>query len=228
MDAASSRVTAWGNRTWVMAVMHYPDEPVLLDRVARGLEFTLRPEVEHKMQLEAEQAGKVAGNVLMVLFAVEHAGWDLPCVPSLALAYHCAERLEFADREVHAAARGRGRSWPSRPGPRGHTKIEAAYNRMRSVAHLWAATRLYWEFSARPYEEMPRSPQNLRALLGIARAVQEWAREWEPPRTPKYKPLLGADPWLVTADIAALHPPWPSQPPALLSKAFATYKRRKR
>lgn len=141
------RRTAWSNPTWVRALMHYPDDIVLLERLAVGAELTVRQQTEDALQLEAMRAGKAAGNALMVLYALEQANWTLPCSPSLAVAYYCAEQLEIADRAMDAEARRRGGAHPDRLGPQGHTKIEAAYNRMRPVAHLWAAAKYYGELS---------------------------------------------------------------------------------
>ncbi len=217
--------TAWRNPEWVRAVMHYPDDTVLLDRLATGAELTVRKRVEDELQQDAMRAGKAAANVLLTLYALDQAKWTLPCAPSLAVATHCAERLELADRAVDAAARRRGETPPDRVGPQGHTKIEVAYNRMRPVAHLWAATKYYGELTD---EGMPRTPRRLLVLLGIARAIQEWAREWKPPRTRQHKSLLGDSPWLVPPTIPALAPTWSAEPPALLMEALKTYRRRSR
>lgn len=222
--------TAWSNPTWVLAVMHYPTEPLLLERIAHGTEITARRDSERAIQAEADRAGKVAGNVLAALYALVRAGWTLPCNPSLAVAVRCAEQMEIAERAVEAAEVRRGQhTGARRAAPRGHTKIEEAYGRMRSVAHLWAAARLQWEeYPTRPYGEVMCTEEGIRMLLGIARGVQEWAREWKPPRTKQYKPLLGADPWLVPPDIQVLSPRWPSEPGELVQKALSTYKRRSR
>lgn len=223
---SDERHTAWDNPTWVRAVMHYPDDAVLLDRLSAGAEITFRPQIERELQDAAMLEGKAAGNVLMALYAITQAHWRLPCAPSLAVAYHCAEQLELADRAAGAEARRRGESPPDRRGPQGHTKIEEAYNRLRSVAHLWAGARFYWEFSGR--RRMPETQQDLRALLGISRAIQKWACDWRPPRTRQYKPLLGDKPWLIPADIPALAPPWGPEPPPLLRQALEAYRRRSR
>lgn len=73
-----------------------------------------------------------------------------------------------------------------------------------------------------------RSEEGIRTLLGLARGVQEWARGWKPPRTKHFKPLLGANPWLIPSDIPALRPPWPSELPEPLYEILSTYKRRSR
>ena len=71
--------TAWRNPEWVRAVMHYPDDTVLLDRLATGAELTVRKRVEDELQQDAMRAGKAAANVLLTLYALDQAKWTLPC-----------------------------------------------------------------------------------------------------------------------------------------------------
>ena len=210
---AQPRVAAWDNLEWVLAVMQHPHELVLLERMARGeFERLARPDEERALNVEATRAGKVAGNVLAVLYVLDASPWHIP-EPSLAKAIHVAEKLAQADRH--------------RGAPRGHTKIEACYNVMRPVAHLWAASRLQWEL-ANGHEELMRSDHGIRILLGIARGVQKWALKWKPRRARESKPLLGAAPWLVPNDIPTLPPRWPEEQPDWLLKAASPYKRRSR
>lgn len=220
-EAGKQRLTAWDNPAWVLAVMHYPDDPLLLDRVALGAEIHVRIAAEGAIQTEAARAGKVAGNVLAILYAVDRSGWNIRCAPSLAVAHHCAGQLELAERAADARLLGQ-----SLPRPRGHTKIEETYNRMRSVAHLWAAFRLHWEFPKLPHDELMRT--NVGTLLSIARSVQEWAIKWTPPRSRRYKPLLGESPWLIPASVRAIEPRWPVEPSDLLRQALSAYRRRQR
>jgi hypothetical protein len=214
---------AWGNPTWVLAVMCYPHEHVLLERIAREQETLLRPETERAIQAEAVRAGKVAGNVLAVLYTLATSPWRID-EPSFARAVHIAEKLAIAESAADAAHAARHRR------PRGHTKIEACYNAMRPVAHLWAAFRLHWEFPTRAHEDLFNTAEGVHALLRIARGVQNFARTWAPARThPRQPPipLLGESPWLIPDEITPLYPPWADKPTWLLN-AGATYKRRSR
>jgi hypothetical protein len=211
--AAEPRVTAWDNLEWVLTVMHHPHELVLLERMARGeYERLARPDEERARNAEAARAGKVAGNVLAVLYVLDASPWHIP-EPSLAKAVHVAEKLAQAGRH--------------RGAPRGHTKIEACYDDMRPVAHLWAASRLHWELAS-GHEELMRNTNGIRTLLAIARGVQEWALKWKPSRASESKPLLGGAPWLVPNNIPALRPRWPEKQPGWLLEAASIYKRRSR
>jgi hypothetical protein len=207
--------TVWSNPTWVLAVMHYPTDSVLLERIASGAEITVRGDNERAIQAEADRAGKVAGNVLAALYALSTSPWGIP-EPSVARAIHIAERMAYEER--------------NRGAPRGRTKIEDCYNAMRPVAHLWAAVRLHWEFPTRAHDELFSTAEGVRSFLRIARGVQDFARAWVPARTnPRLLslPLLGQCPWLVPDEITPLYPPWRHKPAWLLS-ANATYKRRSR
>ncbi len=214
---------AWDNATWVLALMCYPHENVLLERIARGQEILIRRDTERAFQREGSRAGHVAGNVLVALYALATSPWRIK-EPSFARAVHSAGMVAMADSAADAAHGVRhGR-------PRGHTKIEACYDAMRPVAHLWAAFRLHWEFPTRAHEELFNSAEGVRTFLGIARGVQDFAMAWVPARTnPRHAiaPLLGETPWLVPDEIAPLYPPWRHKPTWLL-KADATYKRRSR
>ena len=216
------RVTAWDNPTWVLAVMHYPNDPALLDYVRRGNE-TL-PFGGHLAAAcrdtgsEAARAGKTAGNVLAILYGISFSPWRIP-EAGFGKAVQVAEKLARID-EPSRSRKGR---------PTGHTQIEKCYDDMRSVAHLWAAVRLHWEYPTRPHEELVSTDDGIRTLLRIARGVQDWAIGFASPRTnDRFKrPLLGDKPWLVPSDILPLYPPWKQRPSWLIDTAKA-HKRRPR
>ena len=204
--------SAWDNPTWVIAVMHYPAETVLLERIASQSEITARRDIERDIQATAARTGRVAGDVLASLYGLAASPWKI-AEPSLARAVHIAEKMAYEDRHLRA--------------PRGHTRIEQCFNEMRSVAHLWAAFRLHWEYPTRPHEELMRSAAGTEVLLKIAKGVQDWALTWKPKRTRHSQPLLGADPWLVPSNVVALQPPWTEKPEWLLMAANS-YRRRNR
>lgn len=207
------RVPAWSNPTWVIAVMHYPDDE-LMHRAAAGgaAPVTVRRDSEREFQKRAVRKGKVAGNVLAALYTLDASPWRIE-EPGLARAVHVAERMAYEDRHPGA--------------PRGHTKIQACYDAMRPVAHLWAGFRLHWEFPVLPHDQLMRTPEGIRTLLGIALGIQQWALMWKPVRSRRATPLLGPDPWLIPDDIPAMLLPW-SQRPAWLLKAANSYKRKNR
>jgi hypothetical protein len=206
--------TAWDKPEWVQAVMLYPRELVLLEHMACGtFERLARRSDEQALGRKAARAGRVAGNVLAALYVFDASPWQIH-EPSLAKAIHCAEKLAQEDR--------------NRGAPRGHTKIQACYDAMRPVAHLWAALRLHWEYPTRPHEELIQSPGGISTLLGIAHGIQKWAVKWKPRRASESDPLLGDTPWLVPGDIPVLRPPWPDKQPDWLLTSVSTYKRRSR
>ncbi len=122
------RITAWDDPTWVLAVMHYPTDTLILDRIAAGKDIDARRGTERAIQGAAARAGKTAGNVLAALYVLAYSRWRVR-EPSLARAIYVAEILSREDGHPGA--------------PAGHTKIEECFYSMRPVAHLWAAFRLY-------------------------------------------------------------------------------------
>src|SRR5262245_34672729 len=102
-ESIAERHAAWNNPTWVSTVMCYPHEMTLLEYVAAGNETQLvHKKAWSEEGSEAVRAGKVAGKVLSTLYALECAGWDLPCEPSFALAVHFTEQLAYEDRNPGA------------------------------------------------------------------------------------------------------------------------------
>ena len=212
-----SLTTAWDNPTWVLAVMHYPRELVLLDRIAGVVEteFIMHRRAWLEESTDAARRGKVAGNVLAALYALSASPWRIQ-EPSFARAIYLAGEMAKLDQLPQA--------------PKGHTKIEECYNTMRPVAHLWAAYRLHGEFPTRPHQQVFSSAEGLHTLLRTARGVQDWALSWVPSRTHRRvqpPPLLGEQPRLVPDTFGPLYPPWKNRPGWLLETNKA-YRRRAR
>lgn len=202
---ANACVTAWNNTAWVLAAMHYPHEPEILNFMAGPPSTTLwRVAEEGRRMTAAARQGIVAGHVLSVLYALATSPWRIP-EPSFAKAIYCVEQYGFGENYRDGIAM-----------PRGKTEIRACYDAMRPVAHLWAATRLHREYPMLPHDDLMRSERGIRALLQIARSVQYFALTWRPPRRPKREPLLSEHPLLVPDEVVPLKPPWTHAPDWLL------------
>lgn len=231
--------TAWGNPSWVLAVMQTPHDRVFLNNIAvgGGLPFTRGLplyQAWYEVTERASYSGKVAGTVLAILYALETWKEPLKCEPSLALAVHCTQKFAI---EITASVAASGASLPRAAlPPRGHKKIEECFNSMRSVAHLWAANRLHaWgergvfiRHTSCQRTELLRTREGLKTFLHIARRVQLFAQGWNAPRTPNPSPLLGKNPWLVPDYIFPRRIPWHPMPPVLLAEGVKTYSHRKR
>ena len=121
----------WENPTWVLTVMHFPNERELLDHVASGNGTMLTDGAAWRTRrLNAVRQGIVAGNTLGALYWLAKSPWRIP-EPSLAKAIHITDRFAYETKYRNGT-----------PMPRGRTEVRRCFDAMRPVAHLWAAQRL--------------------------------------------------------------------------------------
>ena len=213
---AAEPQAAWDNPAWVLTVMHFPNEPVLLDHVSSGSETMPGDAAWHRRRLEAAQRGSTAGDVLAMLYAMDQPQWQLTTEPSISKAVAIVEKMH--QQSDH---------W--RRVPKGKTEIYARIVAYRRVWHLWAAWRLIRDEPDRP--KVAAFSDELPDLLAMGRTVQDWARVWRPKRVDRLtalaSALLDTDAYLVPPGVQ-LQPRWGEHPLPWVVEAMKKYKPRNR
>jgi len=167
-----------------------------------------------------------AGDVLLVLYAMDKSPWRISDEPSLGKAVHAVGQFANVTRYADGVAL-----------PAGKSEIHERIEEFRPVWHLWATFRLLREFPfpGRAHSELLSTPEGLSDFFGAAAGVQAWAVQWRP-RRGEPRPLLEADAYLIPPSVlpqfpggrvAVRRPPW-THAPDWLKQTLSDYKARAR
>lgn len=208
-----STATAWHDPTWVLAVMYYPNELVMLDKIAAGTFETLwRPDVVREEAQRTALRATTAGDTLAALYAMDQAPWHLTDEPSLGKAISLVG--EMTEQAVE---------W--RNVPYGKSEIHKRIAEYRRVWHLWAGWRLIRDEPDRP--KRTEFAAEFTDLLGSARAVQEWACRWLP-KHGEQRPLLENDAYFIPDSVPPYVHRWSDKPAPWIADALKKYEPRQR
>jgi hypothetical protein len=197
-DAPVRPRAAWDNFAWAVSVMFRPDADAILEHIrAQGPSASMTfylpvlSDAYSRGNEDALTAGQHAGMVLGLLYALEHAPWQIPrtSAPSLEVAYKVAGALA-REHNAYAGRLETAGNWPADGKPRfryntGRSFFIDSLNRMRPVAHLWGAL---WLHEARAIVH-PHGPVlfqvtalellTTKAVMSVlhmtAHALQRWA-----------------------------------------------------
>ena len=132
----------------------------------------------HNRAVEATKQGTVAGDLLALIYEMHLRGVEEPSFGKAIANYK-----KFA----------LGRRYGDRGAlKRSEATLRRYFDSFESVAHLWAALRL--NQGPYPYTSVKsdvfHSPEGLQAMLGVAKAVGEFATKFIPKRTKPSKPVI--------------------------------------
>lgn len=129
---------------------------------------------------EATKQGTVAGDLLGMTYVMHLNETDEPSFGKAIEQYKkFALPLRYGDGEALK---------------RSEATLRQYFNAFESVAHLWAAFRLNqgpYTFTANP-RDIFHTPEGLRMLLGVAKAVGEFATSFIPKRKTPPTPVISA------------------------------------
>ncbi|MGC4395162.1 hypothetical protein [Hydrogenophaga sp. T2] len=189
-----ARITAWMYypRDQVLRKMHLErfevvntlaqiaDEGELLqvraDTMKRLLHGPSRSEIAH-LQAEAVKQGTVAGDLLHLIYQMHQRGLDEPS-------------LGKALKEYQAFSLG-PKYGDKTPLKRAEQTLRDCFEAFAPVAHIWAAFRLNGPFPyVDPPEDLFSTAEGRNRLLGVAKALGEFATTFTPKRTRPAKPVI--------------------------------------
>ncbi len=238
----SGHAIEWTDPSWILALMHFPHDERSRKRylAVRMAEQSLSAKETQTFELTREalesivdaamggvwssveqtaKRGIVAGDVLMVMYAMHAAPWELPA-PSFGRAIDVIKR--FASDPGMGAEYADGAKLP-----RSDRIVRECISEFRSVAHLWGAFRLHQAFPlpTQLHEDLLRSREGARALLGIARTLQEFGVSFVPQlANPPTSILDPANIWRVPDTVPKFSLRWPADPPPWLIDTIQSYK----
>lgn len=131
--------------------------------------------------VEATKQGTVAGDLLKLIYEMHLRGAEEPSFGKAIDEYkQFAQRRRYGDIKVLK---------------RSEASLRRYFDSFESVAHLWAALRL--NQGLYPYTpaktDVFHSREELHAMLGVAKAVGEFATNFTPKRTKPPKPVIDID-----------------------------------
>lgn len=220
---------------WILALMNFPtdsamrrsyyavcyaawvleecrDEPDVIgvDLIEGLISAPSKSDLGAKVADETKK-GVVAGNFLLTMY-VMNAFPETFSEPSVRKAIYAARVYASKTRF------GDGSSLPT-----SETAIRKYFDEFRSVAHLWAATRLHESLPIRDQREILGSAEAVRDFLGIARTLEDFGCVFVPKRAKPKQPILDRNSiWRVPESFPRLHPPWKG-PPEWLVEAMENY-----